>query len=285
MRKELEDAIEKLADIEPDFLNWPLISENSTNINLIKKNMNRIDKRKLSCNCAGNVDMIGAFIDKIDLDAVLSKAIYPFSFYEKYAEKFNEDNWYTISKYQYLDIETIKKFKDKINIFKYVHSHNISSDLGKEILEIYEWDKRVIENIFKKCQFEESFIYDNISKITSSDVWAAISKYKNLSEEFIEKNSDKIIWDYISRYQILSDSFISRHEKEITFPRPDIILYNGIRLTWNEFLSKNIISDQLINSFVYNIQCLRKTYFLDKFAVYINESLDVNSIRFMKDYN
>ena len=97
MKKELEDAIEKLADIEPDFLNWHLISENSTNINLIKKNMNRIDKRKLSCNCAGNVDMIGAFIDKIDLDVVLSKAIYPFSFYEKYAEKLGFEYLFTHS--------------------------------------------------------------------------------------------------------------------------------------------------------------------------------------------
>ena len=149
MKKELEDAIEKLADIEPDFLNWPLISENSTNINLIKKNMNRIDKRKLSCNCAGNVDMIGAFIDKIDLDVVLSKAIYPFSFYEKYAEKFNEDNWYTISMYQYLDIETIKKFKDKINIFKYVHSHNISSDLVKKYLRYMNGIKELLKIFLK----------------------------------------------------------------------------------------------------------------------------------------
>jgi len=41
--------------------------------------------------------------------------------------------------------------------------------------------------------------------------WGWVSEYQKLSEEFIEKYSNKVYWFYISRFQKLSEEFIEKH--------------------------------------------------------------------------
>jgi uncharacterized C2H2 Zn-finger protein len=41
--------------------------------------------------------------------------------------------------------------------------------------------------------------------------WYYISRWQILSEEFIEKHSDKVDWYQIYRYQKLSEKFIRKH--------------------------------------------------------------------------
>ena len=45
--------------------------------------------------------------------------------------------------------------------------------------------------------------------------WHIVSIYQTLSEDFIEKHSDKVSWDKISQYQKLSEKFIKKHINKI----------------------------------------------------------------------
>ena len=47
--------------------------------------------------------------------------------------------------------------------------------------------------------------------------WNDISQYQKLSEQFIEKHSNKVYWTYISRYQKLSEQFIEKHSKKVNW--------------------------------------------------------------------
>ena len=55
----------------------------------------------------------------------------------------------------------------------------------------------------------EKFFDENIKNFEFD--WNYISKIQKLSEEFIEKNIDKVDWYYISKNQTLSESFIEKH--------------------------------------------------------------------------
>jgi hypothetical protein len=54
-----------------------------------------------------------------------------------------------------------------------------------------------------------------IEKYTDKVNWYRISMYQKLSESFIDKHKDKVNWGYISEYQTLSDDFIEKHNDKI----------------------------------------------------------------------
>ena len=59
----------------------------------------------------------------------------------------------------------------------------------------------------------EKFFDENINNFEVD--WNYISEYQTLSEEFIEKYSDKVNWDDISEYQKLSEDFIEKHSDKV----------------------------------------------------------------------
>lgn len=61
--------------------------------------------------------------------------------------------------------------------------------------------------------------------------WNDISKYRELSENFIEKFKDYIDWNEISRHQILSEDFIEKHKDN---------------LEWGSISSNQILSEDFI---------------------------------------
>ena len=65
-------------------------------------------------------------------------------------------------------------------------------------------------NILLSSQkLSESFIENNKKN------WKLISRYQELSEEFIDKYSDRVYWDLISQYQQLSKEFIKKYREKI----------------------------------------------------------------------
>ena len=54
-----------------------------------------------------------------------------------------------------------------------------------------------------------------ISKFKKS--WDKISKYPNLSEDFIREYSDYVNWNSISRYQKLSENFIREFRDKVNW--------------------------------------------------------------------
>jgi hypothetical protein len=53
--------------------------------------------------------------------------------------------------------------------------------------------------------------------------WVKISTYQYLTDNFIEKYSDKVDWDQISYFQYLSETFIRKHINKINFK---CLIYN-----------------------------------------------------------
>jgi hypothetical protein len=65
--------------------------------------------------------------------------------------------------------------------------------------------------------------------------WHYISIYQSLTENFIEKHSDKLIWDDISVYQQLSDEFIEKYIVKVNWYY--ICLFQSLS---EEFIRKHI---------------------------------------------
>ena len=65
--------------------------------------------------------------------------------------------------------------------------------------------------ISKYQDLSEEFIEEHSNKVH----WNRISIFQKLSEEFIEKYSDKVHWNWISEYQDLSEEFIEEHSNKV----------------------------------------------------------------------
>ena len=58
--------------------------------------------------------------------------------------------------------------------------------------------------------------------------WNYISSLYYLSEEFIDKYSDKVVWDSITRNRVFSESFIEKHKYKVNWYH--ILLYNKLSI-------------------------------------------------------
>src|SRR5574343_266029 len=91
----------------------------------------------------------------------------------------------------------------------------------KIIEEIPNIEKFFDENInnFKinwKCISENQKLSEEfIEKYSNKLNWFCISKYQKLSEEFIDKYKDNVDWEYISEYQTLSEKFIEKYKDKV----------------------------------------------------------------------
>jgi hypothetical protein len=92
--------------------------------------------------------------------------------------------------------------------------------------------KHNLDFIYKK--YSEKELENNIHLFGFYD-WRYISKYQILSEEFIEKHSNKLNWDNISAYQVLSEDFIEKHLDKLNWY--EISFYHKLS---EEFIKKHI---------------------------------------------
>ena len=94
-----------------------------------------------------------------------------------------------------------KSITNKIKIVEEIKDIEKFFDENKDNFEVY-WSY-----ISEFQILSEEFIEKHSDKVN----WEYISKYQKLSEEFIEKYYDKVDWYNISKYQILSEEFIEKH--------------------------------------------------------------------------
>ena len=86
--------------------------------------------------------------------------------------------------------------------------------------EFQEWLMSKPEPNFKKLYTKEYINKINwdyipiklVRKYKDLINWNYISKYQQLSEDFIRKHKNEVDWDYISKYQQLSEDFIGKHK-------------------------------------------------------------------------
>ena len=97
--------------------------------------------------------------------------------------------------------ENDKSVTNRIKIIEEIKDIEKFFDENKDNFEVY-WSY-----ISEFQILSEEFIEKHSDKVN----WEYISKYQKLSEEFIEKYYDKVDWYNISKYQILSEEFIEKH--------------------------------------------------------------------------
>jgi hypothetical protein len=70
-------------------------------------------------------------------------------------------------------------------------------------------------HILKRQQFSEDFLIEMSSNF--NNCWEVISKYQNLSENYIDNYKDKLEWEVLFNNQRLSGKFLREHEKYLKF--------------------------------------------------------------------
>jgi len=101
----------------------------------------------------------------------------------------------------------------------------------------------------KEPGLSEEFIEKHSDKFD----WYNISTRQKLSEEFIEKYSDKVYWDVISSYQKLSEKFIEKHSDKVYW----------INISINQKLSEQFIekhSDEVSWYYISQYQILSEKF-------------------------
>jgi hypothetical protein len=79
------------------------------------------------------------------------------------------------------------------------------------------------ESDWKKISWSQKLSEEFIEKHSDKVYWLWISAYQNLSEAFIEKYSDKVDWIDVSERQKLSEQFIEKHKDKIKI---DLLIHN-----------------------------------------------------------
>ena len=88
-----------------------------------------------------------------------------------------------------------------------------------------------------------------IEKFSDKLNWPDISAYQELSEEFIERNKDKVDWNNISTYQKLSEDFIERNADRVNWQ-----LISKYQFLTEDFIARNrdrLDTDLLADNWMY----------------------------------
>lgn len=141
-----------------------------------------------------------------------------------------------------ISIDFIREFKDKINWDHFSHELNINSKILKEFWDKVNWLNVIYNNdlnddiiefyityVLEDRHYNESYIYPLISHQSISikllnKYWNifkpfanSISKWQNLTEEFIEQHAEEVDWSEISSHQVLSEDFMKKWENKINW--------------------------------------------------------------------
>ena len=119
-------------------------------------------------------------------------------------------------------------------------------DLPKEILG--DW-----KEISKFQNLSENFIRKYQDKVN----WRNISNYQKLSEDFIRDHQDKVDWTNISHHQTLSEDFIREFQDKVNWAiictyqklSEDFIREFQDRVDWNEIKDAQKLSENFVKEF------------------------------------
>ena len=108
----------------------------------------------------------------------------------------------------------------------------LKNNLNGEAVEEFFRTEKLSESFLEKYvgYFDELYQFEKIScnedpedwwiefvenKFGIKKLWKMISRFQDLSEEFIERHADEVDWFWISEDQKLSEDFIERHADEV----------------------------------------------------------------------
>jgi len=110
---------------------------------------------------------------------------------------------------------------------------------------------------WKEKSKEPGLTEEFIEKYSDKVYWDFISQCQNLSEEFIEKYSDKFDWYYISIYQKLSEKFIEKYSDKVYWDyisinqklSEEFIEKHSDKVFWNNISINQKLSEKFIEKF------------------------------------
>lgn len=160
----------------------------------------------------------------------------------------NTQYWEQVITHCKLSESFIREFKDRFNISYIVYYQKVSKDFIREIMEdnnVIFWrnlcsSQNIGSEYFNEFRFKlhwtnilsdrthsispeevEEHFYDILDFTTCQDAreWelATLSRYPNLTQQFINKHSKWLDWNFISCYQDLSEDFIERNQDKVNW--------------------------------------------------------------------
>lgn len=160
--------------------------------------------------------------------------------------------WNTVSKYQKLNLDFVKKYKDKVCFVKLSSNRQLSEEIIRSFPETdWKWKKIALNAPIQN--FSEIFLEDYNHKISWNYIserrdlltrefilkysdylnWEKLPSYTKLDMDLIWANIDKLKLRSVSKHQILSDEFIREYSD---------------KLEWF-YLSQNLLSDNIVQEF------------------------------------
>ena len=122
---------------------------------------------------------------------------------EDIIKKYNND-WFEISRHQYLTEDFIRKYQDELYWYYISTCQILSEDFIIEFKEKVYW-----KYIFIYQKLSEKFIIEHVTEYKDKVDWEYISWYKNLSLQFIKDNIDNL-----SIEKLLCNENISKEIKQ-----------------------------------------------------------------------
>ena len=231
-----EDDMRKYAE----FFNWRKLSDHQKNMSesFIRENADRVHWDRISQRIQMSEDFIDEFKDKVTWDYIWSYQRHlSCKFIENHLSCCKRVDWNRIVMYQRLTDDFMKKHIDDLSIGNVIEYQKLKLDMV-EFIESY------IKTLPEKdrANNEEKILCYKIEKfdVTEKEMlryiklrgnrgwggkgWWIILQHQKLSEEFLEKNYDKIKNDYNSindlwRHQPLSEEFLKKHKKDVKWDK------------------------------------------------------------------
>ena len=221
-----------------------------------------------------NDDTAAKLLNRIELDHLLENGLLSEQFLRSIALKFNDAQWKIISKHQVLSESFIREYAKSLgwneiidnqilspsfglsmksyivsseSLKRYVMNHEVSSELSAELIGKVDWF-----TISKYANLSEDFIDTYHNELD----WRFLVRYQTLTDELIIKYSEKIRWKLASRHQVLSEPVLRKFASKLHWPRVSqfqslseaFINDFGKRLKWNVMSKWQQLPESMIAS-------------------------------------
>jgi hypothetical protein len=182
-----------------------------------------------------------------------------------------------------LDINFIRRFKDKINWNTLCETQNPTAEFLEEFAQYVDWN--CILSIHK---LNEDIINKHYKIITHKHKYS-LYEHQTLSEEFLRDHIDDLEWGAVSQYQKLSEEFIFEFADKIKFGNvsyaqtlsENVIRKFQDRISWANISKQQILSEDFMREFEDNLNwsyISRYQVFSEEFMLEFIDKLDFNII-------
>ena len=157
-----------------------------------------------------NDDTAAKLLGRIDFDHLIENGLLSDKFLISVLPKFKGSHWKIISEHQQLTESFILEYASSLDWDKVIAHQKISPSL-EESIKSYLTSPKLLKRYLTLHKVSSALSNDLVGKVD----WLTISKYGNLSEEFIDTYHNELDWRFLVRYQTLTESLITKYSEKI----------------------------------------------------------------------